>query len=95
MQSFRNLFNKKLEDPDFKTLYEAECHVCSNTIQIFAKLFEQNLSLELIGKQLDLDAKDLQLLLDGDYCDPPVVIRLCRHLGLHVPENCPRMPNRY
>jgi len=91
MQSFRAFFNELLEDSDFKNFYEKECHICSNTIRIFATLFEESMSLESLGRQLGLDVVGLRLLLDGDYCDPHVVAKVCRHLGLRVPDNCPRM----
>jgi len=47
--------------------------------------------LESLGRQLGLDVEGLRLLLNGDYCDPHVVAKVCRYLGLRVPENCLRM----
>ena len=94
MQTFRALYKDFVEDPDFKDLYEKECHICSNTMGIFARLFEENITLEFVAEHLNLKIEDLRMLLFGDYCDPRMVIALCRYLDMHVPENCPRMKGR-
>lgn len=48
-------------------------------------IIQEKTTLESIASGLNMDMKDLRLLCDGDYCDPPMVVRLCRYLGLPLP----------
>ena len=94
MQTFRALHRDLLDDPEFKDLYEKECHACTQTMGIFAELHGEKIALKSIASELNIDMKDLRLLRDGDYCSPPMVTRLCRHLDLPLPERCPRAVSR-
>ena len=89
MQHFRQYFKDKLNNLSFRELYEKECHVCRNTLRIFEKMTGENLSIEKMAAVLGADFRSLQLLQDADYCDPELVVRLCRELDLPVPESCP------
>ena len=90
MQNFKQYFKDKLKDPAFKELYDRECHVCRNTLRIFHKMDRENLSIEDIAAALGAEPRSLQLLHDADYCDPELVVRLCRELDLPLPQECPR-----
>ena len=91
MKTFRSLYEQKLSDPDFKRLFDEECHVCNNTMAIFQTALETGITLAQLATDLAVDVEKLHLLAASDYCDPPLTFRLCRHLGLPVPEHCPRM----
>ena len=90
MQHFKHYLKDKLDDPSFRELFDRECHVCCNTLGIFQKMNREKLSIEKMAAILDTDPRSLQLLQDADYCDPELVVRLCRKLDLPPPEDCPR-----
>jgi predicted DCC family thiol-disulfide oxidoreductase YuxK len=77
-------------DVSFREFFEKECHVCSNTVRIFEKMDRDRLSIEAVASLLQVDPQSLQKLMDADYCDPELVIRLCRQLDLPIPQDCPR-----
>lgn len=91
MQTFRGLLKKKLDDADFKSVFDANCSICRHTVAVFAKLHEEKIPLEKLAGELGIDGQVLRDLEEADRCDPKVVILLCRHLGLPVPEACPSM----
>ena len=90
MRKFRPYFHEKMEDASFREFFERECHVCSNTLMIFEKMDRDNLSIEDAALLLRTDSPSLQKLRDADYCDPDLVVRLCRQLELPLPLHCPR-----
>jgi hypothetical protein len=90
LKKFRLYFHDKMTDAPFREFYERECHVCPNTLRIFEKMDRDHLSIEEVASFLQTDPQCLQKLLDADYCDPDLVVRLCRQLELPVPCNCPR-----
>jgi hypothetical protein len=90
MQLFKKYFNDKLKDPSFKELFAQECHVCRNTLRIFNKMSNEDVSIEEMAVLLQVDPQPLQQLLDADYCDPYLVVRLCLELDLPHPGECPR-----
>ena len=90
MQHFKHFLKDKLRDPSFRDLFDRECHVCRNTLRIFQKMSREKCSMEKMAATLDVDTQSLQLLRDADYCDPDIVVRLCRELDLPLPEECPR-----
>jgi hypothetical protein len=94
MQSFDRYFKKKMENSGFKTLYEAECNVCANTMEIFQKAEIEHISMNCLASEVDTDPEKIDALRDADHCDPYLVIRLCRHLGLREPENCPKLNDK-
>jgi hypothetical protein len=83
----RDLF----QDPAFEELYHRECHVCAHTLAIFGRLHDLGRTPEALAAELGLDPAQVRALADADRCDPRQVIRMCRHLGLTPPENCPRL----
>ena len=91
MQPFERYFRDKMKDSRFKTYYEAECHVCTNTMGIFARATHEEISIAALAKQANTTPEALVALRDADHCDPRLVIRLCGQLGLQAPENCPRL----
>lgn len=93
MKRFDRYFQRKMKDPVFKALYEEECHVCAKTMQIFAKTQQENIALVHLADLMGVTVDRLEALRDADECDPELVVRLCRHLGLAVPESCPRRDN--
>jgi hypothetical protein len=93
LKNFRRYFHDKIADVSFREFYEKECHVCSNTLRIFEKMDRDHLSIEEVASDLQTDPQCLKKLLDADYRDPELVIRLCRKLELPLPRNCPREEN--
>lgn len=90
MQRFDHYFEKKMKDPAFKALYRKECHVCANTVRIFAKSAQDGIPLSDLAAAVGVSVDALVALRDADYCDPPLVVQLCRYLQLPVAEDCPR-----
>ena len=91
MQSFKALCRDMFADPAFRELFEKECHVCMNTMQIFARLEKQGLTPADLARDLGVSTAKVDNLASAEYCDPHLVVHICRHLDLPVPDNCPRM----
>ena len=91
MQSFKTLRGDMLADPVFRKLFEKECHVCTNTMRIFARLDEQGATPAELARRLGVPTAVLDNLATAEYCDPYLVVRICRHLELPIPTSCPRM----
>jgi hypothetical protein len=94
VQSFKTLYQGMLDDAGFKELFEKECNICSNTMRIFARLHAENLDYTELARELGVAPTALTVLEEAEHCDPHLAIRLCRHLDLPVPENCPRLKNK-
>ncbi len=60
-------------------------------MRIFARLHAQDRDGEEVARTLERDPAALRALAEAEYCDPRLVTRLCKHLDLPVPENCPKM----
>ncbi len=90
MLTFKRFFNDKLDDREFKTLYEQECHVCAYTMQIFEAIERRQLTLNRVAADLTVSVDALLKLKSADVCDPHLVVQLCRHLDLAPPPDCPR-----
>jgi hypothetical protein len=80
-----------LAEPAFRELFKKECHVCSGTMQIFAALHAQGTSPDRLARTLGVDPAAIDRLAEAEWCEPHLVVRLCRHLALPIPEKCPRM----
>ena len=91
MRCFSQYCRDKLEAPDFRNLYDEECHVCRYTMQIFGKMIQNGISVEQLAVQIQSDPEKVQRLMDAEYCDPHLTVRLCRHLDLPSPAKCNRM----
>jgi len=89
MQTFKSYKAGKLKDAAFHAFFEKECHVCRITMSMIEKL-------QLSGKKeeamsaLGISEKAIRDLEDADYCDPALVIKLCKYLGIEPPTSCPR-----
>ena len=90
MQTFRRLCREMLRDPAFEACYRRECHVCPCTVRIAEALDANPGALQNAAAAVSAAPEAVQALVDADHCDPALTIRLCRHLNLPVPENCPR-----
>ena len=91
MQSFENYFEEKMKNTEFKAFYETECHVCANTMGIFEKADRESISTHCLARAAGADPARLIALRDAEHCDPGLVIRLCHHLGLQAPRDCPKL----
>ena len=91
MQTFRQFFREKREDPAFCALYEQECNVCARTVRIFEKIEKAGISIDRLAEDLDLDPNALIALKEADHCNPRMVITLCHHLSLDAPQSCPKL----
>ena len=91
MQPFDRYFRDKMKDADFKALYDDQCCVCANTVAIFEKMEAEKISMSALAEDVESDPEQLHRLRDADHCNPHLVIRLCRRLGLHVPESCSKL----
>ena len=91
MQSFKALSRELLADASFRELFERECHICTNTLQIIAQMHRENREAADVARALGVDPAAVENLATADYCDPRLVIRLCKHFDLPKPENCPRL----
>ena len=60
-----------MKDAGFKTLYEAECNVCANTMGIFEKADLENMSMASLARDVNATPEELEALRDADRCDPP------------------------
>ena len=80
-----------MKDSGFHSLYETECHVCANTMEIFEKAQLNNLCIETLARDIGATTEELEALQDADHCDPHLVIHLSRRLGLQPPESCPKI----
>jgi len=94
LRKFRPYFHEKMRDASFRDFFEKECHICSNTLRIFEKMERDGLSIEEMASLLQTDPLSLQKLRDADYCNPELVLRLCRQLDLPLPQDCPRKADK-
>ena len=90
MRTLKGIMREKLVDPDFKCLYDEECHTCRVTVEICAALQERGLTSETLAAELKEDPATIAELFDGDKCDAKLVCRIASYLGISPPENCPR-----
>lgn len=90
MKTFRQFFREKTSHATFKELYDRECNVCKFTVRIFERMAALDIDTAQLAEDLEIRAADLTSLKEADSCDPRMVIRLCRHLGLVGPKSCPK-----
>ena len=91
MLAFKRFIEDKLRDPEFKAIYNHECHVCAYTMQIFEALEREQMAIDDLADELGLSLSALERLKAADHCNPGMVIELCRHLKLSTPPACPRL----
>ena len=90
MRTLKGIMRERLADPDFKCLYEEECHTCRVTVEICAALERRGLTPETLATELKEDPTAMVELFDGDKCDAKLVCRIASHLGIRSPDNCPQ-----
>ena len=91
VRRFRHYFQTKLSDTEFCDLFDRECHVCASTVKIFETMTAQNIGVNDMAPTVASTPEAIQLLMNADYCDPNLVVRLCQTLNLPSPPDCPRM----
>ena len=91
MLFFKEIKEKKLADPDFKSFYAGECHICSLTLKVVERM-ESSGNKNRILSRLNISDTDYDMLKKGDYCRPDQVRRLSRHLNIKTDDEpgCPR-----
>ena len=92
MQAFRKYLEEQLCNPEFRDEYQDECNICKVTVGVINKIYAENLSKEEIAKKAGVDIKSLQDLESADKCYFEDVQKLCKVLGLEVPERCKKFP---
>lgn len=90
MQSFEAYRRDKLARKEFRQLYARECHVCPHTVRIFERMLTDGRSPKQLAAEAGEALSAIIALMDAEYCDPGLTVRLCRHLGLAAPSDCPR-----
>ena len=90
MRTLKSIMREKLADPDFKCLYDDECHACRVTVEICVALQQRNLTPETLAAELKENPAAVAELFDGEKCDAKLVCRIASHLGIAPPENCSR-----
>jgi len=91
VKTFKTFKKRKLDDSEFKCLFDQECNVCHTTMKIFQKMERKNISIEELAGILDVRVQNILELKDADHCDAHLVIRICRHLNLELPISCPKL----
>lgn len=93
MLFFKDIKEDKLADPEFKSVYDRECHICGTTMDVVGACLSKGEGLAELLASLDIDAQAFRDLRDGEFCDPRLVEKLYRHLGIEGTwslDNCPR-----
>nr|WP_320194212.1 hypothetical protein [uncultured Desulfobacter sp.] len=86
MMFLKELLNEKFKDKPFLSLYKKECHICTATMNVVARMAQSKEMRDEILAFLDIDPKDFAALEAGDHCRPLQVIRLLKHFGMDVSE---------
>lgn len=93
MLFFKEIMAEKLKEPGFKRFFDQECHICPTTLKIVSEVFEIGSALDAILGELEISQKEFSDLSSAENCDPLVVMKLCRYLGLdsiELSQNCPK-----
>ena len=91
MLTFRSLLDSKLDDEEFKCLFDQECNICKYTVRIIEKIHLEKIPIETLAKDLGVNKRNIQELEDAEHCNPHLVVRLCNHLSLEAPSHCPKL----
>ena len=94
MLFFREIMEEKLKDPGFKKIFDHECHICPTTLKIVSEFAEIGSVLDSILGELEISKKEFNDLYWAENCDPLVVMKLCRYLGLDfilLSRSCPKI----
>jgi hypothetical protein len=90
MQFFKEIIDGKLGNPEFRSVYEKECHICSATLKVIERLEEEQGSISRILNQLNISQQAYEDLKNAENCDPKIVIQLHSHFGLKVSDQLKR-----
>ena len=82
MLFFKELLEEKFKKKSFLSLYNEECHICTATMNVVARMAENEEAREEILALLDIDPSDFDALEAGDHCRPLQVVRLLNHFGM-------------
>ena len=88
MQVFRNYYQLRIEDPEFKEAYCENCSICPITIAIVHKINESSLSINEISRECGISARDINNLQTAENCCPDSVKTLCDYFHIEGPEKC-------
>ncbi|WP_022665596.1 hypothetical protein [Desulfospira joergensenii] len=95
MLFLKQIFDHRMASKEFQQLYQRECHICSTTMKLVSVMEKDRDALPGILNSLDISFQNYENIRQGEDCNPRVVERLCRHLGIGEPglfKNCPRWP---
>jgi len=90
---FKELLEEKFKDKPFLFLYNEECHICTATMNVVARMAQNGDARDEILALLGIDSLDFAALEAGDLCRPLQVARLLNHFGMddsEVTVHCPR-----
>jgi hypothetical protein len=90
---FKELLEEKFKDKPFLFIYNKECHICTATMKVVARMTANEDTRDEILALLGIDPSDFQALEAADHCRPLQVARLLNHFGMDVSEltaRCPR-----
>lgn len=93
MLFFKELLEDKFKDKSFLSLYNEECHICTATMNVVARMAQNEETRDEILALLNIDPSDFEALEAGDNCRPLQVVRLLNYLGMddsEVTVHCPR-----
>lgn len=93
MMFLKELLAEKFKDQPFLSLYNKECHICTATMNVVARMVQNQDTRDEILMLLDIDPADFDALESGDHCRPFQVVRLLNHFGMdasQVTARCPR-----
>ncbi len=89
----KELLDEKLKDKPFLSLYNKECHICTATMNVVARMAQNENTRGEILALLGIDPFDFEALEAGDHCRPIQVVKLLNHFGMDdsgVTARCPR-----
>lgn len=93
MLFFKELLEKKFKDKSFLSFYNRECHICTATMKVVARMAQNEGARDNILALLGIDPVDFEALEAGDHCRPLQVVRLLNYFGMddsEVTVHCPK-----
>ncbi|MCG8550043.1 MAG: hypothetical protein MI799_06550 [Desulfobacterales bacterium] len=93
MLFFKQVLEEKFKDQPFLSFYDKECHICTATMNVVARMAQSQGTRGEILALLDIDPADFEALEAGDHCRPFQVARLLTHFGMdasQVTAHCSR-----
>ena len=82
MLFFKDVKADFMDSPDFRVFYGRECHICAHTMALVSRLTEMGAGADALLRELDISPEVFRDLAEGDCCDPEIVDRLVRALGM-------------